>query len=251
MAELVGRIALITGASRGIGAAAALSLAKSGADIALNHLNDKQAADEIASAVTALGRKAIAFDCDVSNFENVAQMVTEVQQSFGGLDILINNAGITADSPVWKMSEEQWDKVLDVNLKGCFNTIRAVSPILRDNKEKKYGRIVNVSSINGLRGKFGLANYAASKAGIIGLTNSVARELGKYQVTVNAVAPGFILTDLMSSLPEEIKAAALNETALKKLGEPADIASAISFLCSDGARHITGSVIKVDGGQYM
>jgi 3-oxoacyl-[acyl-carrier protein] reductase len=248
MTDLTGKTALVTGASRGIGAAAALRLAERGADIALNHLDDSAAAEKIVQRIQALGRKAAAFPCDVSSFSDVAKMVADVRKQFDKLEILINNAGVTADSAIWKMSEEQWDKVIDVNLKGCFNTIRAASPILR---ESEGGRIVNVSSINGLRGKFGLSNYAASKAGIIGLTKSVARELGKYQVTVNAVAPGFILTDLMTELPDNIKEAALAETALGRLGEPDDVAAAIAFLCSDQARHITGSVIKVDGGQYM
>lgn len=248
MADLEGKTALITGASRGIGAATALRLAQQGADIALNHFEDTASAEEVAARITELGSRVELFNCDISRFDETARMVTAVGDSFDGLDILVNNAGVTSDNPVWKMSEEQWDQVVDVNLKGCFNTIHAVAPILRENKS---GRIVNVSSINGLRGKFGLSNYSASKAGVIGLTKSVARELGKYQVTVNAVTPGFTLTDMMSGLSEEIKAAALAETALGRLGEPEDVAAVIAFLCSPDARHITGSVIKVDGGQYM
>jgi len=167
---------------------------------------------------------------------------------FGRLEILVNNAGINRDGVIWKMTEEMWDQVLDTDLKGYFNFIRAVSPHFRGQKS---GRIVNVTSINGLRGKFGQANYSAAKAGIIGLTKAVARELGKYSVNVNAAAPGMILTDMMAGLPEEVKQKAVDETVLARLGKPEEIASVIAFLCSEEARHITGEVIKIDGGQYI
>ena len=167
---------------------------------------------------------------------------------FGGIDILVNNAGINWDGVIWKMTEEQWDSVLNTNLKGCFNYIRAVAPVFR---EQQAGKIINITSINGLRGKFGQANYSASKAGIIGLTKSVARELGKYSVNVNAVAPGLIETDMMKNAEESVRAAALEDIVLKRIGQPDDVANMVAFLCTDLARHITGEVIKVDGGQYI
>ena len=168
--------------------------------------------------------------------------------AFGRIDILINNAGINRDGVLWKMTEEQWDAVIDVNLKGCFNYIRAVSPKFR---EQKHGKIVSVSSINGMRGKFGQANYAASKAGIIGLTKSAARELGPSNVNVNAVAPGFVQTDMTQALPEQIRRQALQETVLERFALPEDVAEVIVFLASEQARHVTGEVVRVDGGQYL
>jgi 3-oxoacyl-[acyl-carrier protein] reductase len=187
-------------------------------------------------------------EVDVSNFSEVGKCVRNILETEKSIDFLINNAGISQDSPIWKMTEEQWDNVLNVNLKGTFNFIHHVSEHFR---EKKSGKIVNVSSINGLRGKFGLANYAASKAGLIGLTKTVAKELGKSNVNVNAVAPGLVETELTKNLPEKILENALSETLLGRLAKPEDIANAIIFLCSGFAKHITGEVIKVDGGQYV
>jgi 3-oxoacyl-[acyl-carrier protein] reductase len=175
-------------------------------------------------------------------------MVDDVIREFGGIDILVNNAGINWDGVIWKMSEEQWDSVIDINLKGYFNYIRTVAPIFR---EQKSGKIVNVTSINGLRGKFGQANYSASKAGIIGLTKTVAKELGKYGVNVNAVAPGLIETDMMKQATEEVRKMAIEEIVLKRIGMPEEVANVVVFMCSEMARHITGEVIKVDGGQYI
>ncbi|MEK6575706.1 MAG: SDR family oxidoreductase, partial [Chloroflexota bacterium] len=171
-----------------------------------------------------------------------------VREKFGRLDILVNNAGANRDGVVWKMTEAQWDEVLDTNLKGYFNYIRAVAPIF---KEQASGKIINISSINGLRGKFGQSNYSAAKAGIIGLTKSVARELCKFNVHVNAVAPGLIETDMMKDAPQDVKDKALAEIVLGRLGAPEEVAHVVTFLCSDMARHITGEVIKVDGGQYI
>ncbi len=245
---LENKVALVTGAASGIGAATALALAKNGADVIVNHLQSAPEAGAIVGRIEELGRKALALDCDVSSHSAVTDMVKLALEEFGQIDLLVNCAGVTADAVIWKMSETDWDTVLNINLKGCFNLINAVAPHMR---ERKFGRIVNISSINGLRGKFGQANYAASKAGIIGLTKSTARELGKYHITVNAVAPGMILTDMMKHLPEEVKEKALAETALGRLGEPEDIAEVVVFLCSASAKHITGEVIKVDGGQYM
>ncbi|MFQ5606643.1 MAG: SDR family NAD(P)-dependent oxidoreductase [Candidatus Zixiibacteriota bacterium] len=246
MVDLTDNVALITGSASGIGAATALRLAKSGADIALNHFGQESAAKALAERISGFGRRSHILDCDVKSHGAVKQMVEDAKSAFGKIDILVNNAGISEDSAVWKMTEEMWDNVVGVNLKGCFNTISALAPHFR---ERKAGRIVNVASINGLRGKFGLANYSASKAGVVGLTRSVARELGKCGVTVNAVAPGFILTDLTAHLSEEIKQRAVDETALGKLGTPDDVAGVIAFLCGADASHITGEVIRIDGGQ--
>ncbi len=245
---LKGKVALVTGAATGIGAAISLALAENGVNVIVNHLQNSSEATELVSSIERLGRRAMAIECDVSSNSDVAKMVTKAQETFGQIDILINCAGVTKDGVIWKMSEESWDTVMAVNLKGCFNLISAVSPIMR---LKKSGKIINISSINGLRGKFGQANYAASKAGIIGLSKSVAKELGASNINVNVIAPGMILTDMMADLPEEIRAKALGETALGRLGTPQDIAEVAVFLCSEAARHITGEVIKVDGGQYM
>jgi 3-oxoacyl-[acyl-carrier protein] reductase len=187
-------------------------------------------------------------ESDVSVFAEAHAVVSKVVTAFDGIHILVNNAGITRDGVVWKMEEEQWDAVIDTNLKGCFNYIRAVSPIFR---EQKRGKIVNISSINGMRGKFGQANYSASKAGVIGLTKAVATELGRYNVNVNAVAPGMIETDMTTSLPQEVQEKARAEIVLGRFGRPEDIANLIAFLVSEEAKHITGEVIKVDGGQHI
>ena len=204
--------AIVTGGSLGIGAAIALDLADNGANVALNFRKHKDEAQAIIDKIDAMGRKGLLVQADVSNFSDAQRMVDTVTKEFGKLDILVCNAGINWDGVIWKMTEEQWDTVMAINLKGYFNYIRAVAPIFR---EQNYGRIVNLTSINGLRGKFGQTNYSASKAGIVGLTKATAKELGKNQVTVNAVAPGLILTDMMSQMPEEAKQASLNETVLK------------------------------------
>ena len=198
--------------------------------------------------IEAMGRKGRAIKADVASFADAERMVAEVQETFGGLDILVNNAGINRDGVIWKMTEEQWDQVIDTNLKGYFNYIRAAVGIFR---EQKSGKIVNVTSINGLRGKFGQTNYSASKAGIIGLTKALARELGRASVNVNAVAPGLIETDMMKDAPEKVVEAALAEIVLGRMGKPEEVASVVAFLCSEAARHITGEVIQVDGGQYI
>jgi 3-oxoacyl-[acyl-carrier protein] reductase len=240
--------AIVTGGSLGIGAAIALDLAENGANVALNFRKHKDEAQAIIDKINAMGRKGFLVQADVSSFNDAQRMVDTVVKEFGRLDILVCNAGINWDGVIWKMTEEQWDTVMAINLKGYFNYIRAVAPIFR---EQNFGRIVNLTSINGLRGKFGQTNYSASKAGIVGLTKATAKELGKNQVTVNAVAPGLILTNMMAQMPEEAKQASLNETVLKRLGEPEDVAHLVTFLCSDKARHITGEVIQVDGGQYI
>ncbi len=239
---------MVTGGATGIGAAVSLALAKNGADVIVNYLRKPAEAGRIATEIEKGGSKALALECDVSSHSDVSEMVSHVLEKFKHIEILVNCAGVTNDGVIWKMSESSWDDVIAVNLKGCFNLISAISPFMR---KQKSGKIVNISSINGLRGKFGQANYAASKAGMIGLTKSAARELGACNINVNVVAPGMILTEMMAGLPEEIRQRALDETALGRLGEPKDVAEVVAFLCSEQARHITGEVIKVDGGQYM
>ncbi len=246
--DLENKVALITGGSMGIGTSISLDLAKNGADVALTYRKHGDEAKAIAVQIQEMGRKAEAFQVDVSNFDEAQKLVTKIVQEFGHVDILVNNAGMNWDGVVWKMTEEQWDKVIDVDLKGTFNFIRAVSPLFR---EQKSGKIINITSINGLRGKFGQANYSAAKAGTIGLTKTVAKELGRSNVNVNTVAPGMILTDMFKDLPEEFKQKAADETVFNRLGEPGDVADLVTFLASDKSKHITGEVIKVDGGQYI
>ena len=248
MMALEGKKAIVTGGSLGIGAAIARELARSGSDVAINYRKHDAEAKQVVADIEAMGRRGLALKADVSNFGDAQRMVAQVVETFGGLDILVNNAGINRDGVIWKMTEEQWDQVIEVNLKGYFNYIRAVVGTF---KEQKSGKIINITSINGLRGKFGQTNYAAAKAGIIGLTKSLARELGRSSVNVNAVAPGLIETDMMKDAPEKIREAALAEIVLGRLGKPEEVASVVTFLCSEAARHITGQVIQVDGGQYI
>ena len=248
MIDLKGKTAIVTGSSLGIGSATALYLAQCGVDVAVNYRSHDVEAKALAGKIEGMGRKTMVIKCDVSSHDDVQKMVEEVIASFGHLDILVNNAGVNRDGVIWKMTEEMWNTVLDIDLKGYFSFVRAVSPHFRGQKS---GKIINVTSINGMRGKFGQANYSAAKAGIIGFTKAVARELGKYSVNVNAVAPGMILTDMMAGLPEEVKQKAVDETVLGRLAEPDEVASVIAFLCSEEARHITGEVIKIDGGQYI
>lgn len=246
--DLDGKVALITGGSMGIGTAISLDLARNGADVALTYRKHGEEAKMIAGKIREMGRRGKEYKIDVSDFAEVQKLVQEVLDDFGRLDILINNAGMNWDGVVWKMTEEQWDAVINVDLKGTFNFVRAVASHFR---EQKSGKIINITSINGLRGKFGQANYSAAKAGAIGLTKSVAKELGKYSVNVNAVAPGMILTDMFKDLPEEFKQKAAEETVFNRLGQPDDVAHIVTFLSSEKSRHITGEVIKVDGGQYI
>ncbi len=246
--DLENKVALITGGSMGIGTSICLDLAKNGADVALTYRKHGDEAKAIAAQIQEMGRTAKAYSVDVSNFDEAQKLVKEIVQEFGHVDILVNNAGMNWDGVVWKMTEEQWDKVIDVDLKGTFNFIRAVSPLFR---EQKSGKIINITSINGLRGKFGQANYSAAKAGAIGLTKTVSKELGRSNVNVNTVAPGMILTDMFKDLPEEFKQKAADETVFNRLGEPEDVAHLVTFLASDKSKHITGEIIKVDGGQYI
>ena len=246
--NLEGKNAIVTGGSLGIGTSMALTLAKAGANVAINYRKHADEANAVVAEIEKMGHKGLAIKADVSSFEDAEKMVKKVVEEFGGIDILVCNAGINRDGVIWKMTEEQWDQVLDVNLKGYFNYIHAVAPYFRD---QKHGRIINITSINGLRGKFGQSNYSASKAGIIGLTKAVARELGRAKVTVNAVAPGMIMTDMAKELEQKWLDAARAETVLDKLGDPDDVSNLVVFLASEVAGHITGQVISVDGGQYI
>ena len=246
--ELEGKTAIVTGASLGIGSACAIDLAKNGANVAINYRKHDAEAQAICEQIKAMGRSAVAVRADVASFEDAQAMVETVTKEFGRVDILVNNAGVNRDAVIWKMTEQQWDEAVDINLKGFFNYIRAVAPLFKDQQS---GKIVNVTSINGLRGKFGQANYAAAKAGIIGLTKTVARELAKFNVNVNAVAPGLIETDMVRQAPEDVRQKALAEIVLGRIGKPEEVAWVVTFLCTEKARHITGEVIKVDGGQYI
>lgn len=248
MKDLKGKSAIVTGGSLGIGTAIALDLAANGVNIAINYRKHADEANAVVERAKGMGVKALDVKADVSNFQDAQNMVDTVVKEFGSLDILVNNAGVNWDGVIWKMSEEQWDTVIGIDLKGCFNYMRAVSPIFR---EQKHGKIVNITSINGLRGKFGQSNYSAAKAGVIGLTKTTAKELGKYSVNVNSVAPGLIETEMIKKMPDDAKQVSIDETTFKRLGTPEDVAHVVTFLCSDLSRHVTGEVIKVDGGQYI
>jgi len=244
--ELEGHAALVTGAGRGIGASIARELARRGAAVALVDLGQYDAAQALAAELRTAGWRAVALRADVASFAEAEATVAAAVQALGRLDVLVCNAGITRDAASWKMAEADWDAVIDVNLKGAFSFCRAAAPLFR---AQKSGRIVTIASINGLRGKFGQANYSASKAGLIGLTRTLARELGPSGVTVNCVAPGMVRSEMTDSLPPHVLEAAVAESALGRIAEPEEIAYAVAFLCSPFARHITGQVLAVDGGQ--
>jgi 3-oxoacyl-[acyl-carrier protein] reductase len=246
--ELKGKVALVTGGARGMGVAISRAFGAQGCRVAINARKKTDAAVALCDEIEKLGGQAKIVLADVREDAPARTMIEEVRSAFGTVDILVNNAGINRDRVIWKMTEEDWESVIGTNLTGYFHTMRALAPLFR---EQKSGRIINITSINGMRGKFGQSNYAASKAGIIGLTKSVARELGRAGVTVNAVAPGLIETDMVADMPAEAKATSLGETVLGRLGTPEDVAATVLLLCSDGAQHITGEVIKVDGGQYI
>ncbi|WCN39056.1 3-oxoacyl-ACP reductase FabG [Aneurinibacillus uraniidurans] len=245
---LNGKVALVTGGSRGIGRAIALALAEAGADVAINYAGNETAARETADAVTALGRKAIIIKADVANATEVDAMVKQTIDELGGMDILVNNAGITRDNLLMRMKEEEFDDVIATNLKGVFNCIKAVT---RPMMKARSGRIINISSVVGVMGNPGQANYVAAKAGVIGMTKSVARELASRGITVNAVAPGFIDTDMTAVLGDDAKQALLTQIPLARLGKPEDIAHVVKFIASDEASYMTGQVFHVDGGMYM
>ena len=248
MMNFEGKTALVTGGSRGIGRAVCLELAGGGAGVALCYAGNEAAAQETVRAVEALGAKALAVRCDVSDAAQVDALVKAVLEAFGRIDILVNSAGITRDNLLMRMSEADFDAVIAANLKGTFLCMKAVSRLML---KQRYGRIVNLSSVVGLRGNAGQVNYAASKAGVIGMTKSLAKELASRGITVNAVAPGFIETDMTAVLTDAARSAALGSIPMARLGAPEDVARAAAFLASDAAAYITGQVLAVDGGMAM
>lgn len=245
---LAGKVALVTGASRGIGKAIAFKLAREGAKVIINYNGSKEKAEAVKSEIEAAGGQAEVYQCDVSDYTACETFIQTVIKEEGSLDILVNNAGITKDGLLMKMSEEDFDKVLDTNLKGAFNTIRFAS---RQMLRQKGGRIINMSSVVGVSGNAGQANYAASKAGVIGLTKAAARELASRGITVNAIAPGFIETDMTDVLSDKVKEASEAQIPLGHFGKPEDVAAAAAFLASEEAGYITGQVLHVDGGMVM
>jgi 3-oxoacyl-[acyl-carrier protein] reductase len=246
MKEMEGKVALVTGSSRGIGRAIALGLALQGAKVVVNHRASSEQAAEVVAAIQAQGGEAVAMAADVSDFDQAQQLVRTTISSLGSIDILVNNAGTTRDKLLMQMKEADWDAVLNTNVKSVFNCCKAaVRPMLR---ARRGGRIINISSVSGLVGQVGQTNYSASKAGIIGLTYALAKELGSRQITVNAVAPGYIPTVLTEGLPQEIKDAITQATPLGRFGRSEDIANAVVFLASDRAAFITGITLRVDGG---
>ncbi|MBN2333280.1 MAG: SDR family oxidoreductase [Deltaproteobacteria bacterium] len=246
--DLTGKVAVVTGGSRGIGADIAKLLGRLGAKVAVNYNKSADKAEEVVAAIKAFGSDALSCQADVANFDDAQKMMDQVKERWGTVHIVVTSAGMNWDGVIWKMTAEQWQRVIDVDLTGTFNFIRAAAPLFR---EQNYGRIITITSINGLRGKFGQSNYSAAKGGVIGLTKAAAKDLGKYQVTSNSVAPGFILTEMGEAMPDEFKQIAINEGVMKKAGKPEDVANLVAFLASDAAGHITGEVIKVDGGQYI
>jgi 3-oxoacyl-[acyl-carrier protein] reductase len=247
MAQLAGKVALVTGAARGIGQSIALKLAAEGADVAVCDL-EKDWLAETTGKVAALGRKAHGYAANVSQADDVNNTVTQIHKDFGHIDILVNNAGITKDNLLIRMSDEEWDQVLAVNLKGTFLFTRAVGKIMM---KQRAGSMVNIASIIGLIGNAGQINYAASKAGVIALTRSVARELASRNVRANAVAPGFIQTKMTDKLPEDVRARMLGAIPLARFGQPDDVADAVLFLAGDASRYITGQVLSICGGMVM
>ena len=245
---LENKVALVTGAGRGIGRAIAIALAEEGAEVIVNYNGSEERAKEVKQTIEENGRKASIYKCNVSDFEACETMIREIVKEHGHLDILVNNAGITKDGLIMKMREEDFDRVLNVNLKGTFNTIRHSA---RQMLKQRSGKIINISSVSGILGNVGQANYAASKAGVIGLTKTMARELGSRGITVNAIAPGFVDTEMTEVLSEEIRENACKQIILGRFGKPEDIANAAVFLASDKADYITGQVISVDGGMNV
>jgi len=245
---LKGKVAIVTGASRGIGRQIALTLASYGANIVVNYHGSLEKAKEVASEIEAMGREALLYQGNVADMDAMKAMVKETTKKFGRIDILVNNAGITKDNLLMAMKEEEFNQVLDINLKGSFICMKQVIRIMI---KQRYGRIINLSSVSGRMGNAGQVNYSASKAGVIGMTKSLAREVGSRGITVNAVAPGFIDTDMTAALKDEVKDAIMAGIPLKRVGNPEDIAEAVAFLASDKASYITGQILSVDGGMYM
>ncbi len=242
------KVAIVTGGTRGIGRAIALKLADHGANIVINYRNSDKEAEELKAILEGKGVKVLTVKCDISNFEDSKNLMDKCKEVFGKIDILVNNAGITKDTLIMRIKEEDFDNVIDVNLKGTFNCAKHASAIML---KQRFGKIINMTSVVGIAGNAGQVNYAASKAGVIGLTKSLAKELGSRGITVNAVAPGFINTDMTASLSEKVKEEASKNIPLKRLGDPEDVANLVGFLASDAANYITGQVINVDGGMVM
>lgn len=242
---LTGKTAVITGASRGIGKAIALKLAREGANIVINYRSNAEEANFVLAEIQALGVKAIAVQADIGVWQEAEALINQAKEEFGTVDVLVNNAGITKDGLIMRMSEMDFDKVVNTNLKGIFNCCRFAVPIML---KQRSGRIINMTSVVGLMGNAGQANYAAAKAGVIGLTKSLAKEVGSRGVTVNAIAPGFIDTDMTAVLSDKVRETIKESIVLKKFGTPENVADAVNFLASDSGEYITGQVISVDGG---
>jgi 3-oxoacyl-[acyl-carrier protein] reductase len=245
--ELTGKVALVTGAAQGIGKAVALLLARNGADLVVSDINLEKA-QETAKEIQAIGRKALAVKVDVANLRDVERMVQAVLEQLHQIDILVNNAGITRDKLILRMTEEDWDAVLDVNLKGTFNCTKVV---IRHMSKQKSGKIVNIASVVGEMGNAGQANYSASKAGVIGFTKTIAREFAQRGINVNSIAPGYVETPMTNALPEKVKEELKRMIPMERLGRPEDIAEAVLFLVSASSNYITGQVLNVNGGIYM
>ncbi|XXM73489.1 3-oxoacyl-[acyl-carrier-protein] reductase [Lysinibacillus sphaericus] len=246
--KLEGKAALVTGASRGIGREIALELAREGAMVAVNYSGSEAKANEVVDEIKRLGREAFAVQCNVADGESVQSMVKETISQFGSLDILVNNAGITKDNLLMRMKESEWDDVININLKGVFLCTKAAT---RQMMKQRSGRIINISSIVGVSGNPGQANYVAAKSGVIGLTKTAAKELAPRGITVNAVAPGFISTDMTDELPEDVRSEMLKQIPLNRMGDPKDIAGVVSFIASDASSYMTGQTLHVDGGMVM
>ena len=245
---LKGKNVIVTGATRGIGKEIALTLAQNGANIAMNYRNLNSEVEDLINEIKSFGVDVLAIKCDVSITDEVDNFVKEVKSYYNTIDILVNNAGITKDGLILRMKEEDFDDVLDVNLKGTFNTTKAVSSIM---VRQKYGKIINISSVVGISGNAGQCNYAASKAGVIGFSKSVARELASRNINVNVVAPGYINTDMTKNLPDKVKEEIIKSIPMKKIGDPKEVANLVLFLSSNLSDYITGQVINVDGGMVM
>jgi 3-oxoacyl-[acyl-carrier protein] reductase len=245
---LKGKCAIVTGASRGIGKAIALKLASLGANVVVNYRSNEKEALEVENEIKKMGVETLCIKGDISKSEDVDKLITDTKERFGNIDIMVNNAGITKDALILRMKKEDFDSVIDVNLKGVFNCLKAIAPVMI---KQKQGKIINLSSVVGITGNAGQINYSASKAGVIGMTKSLAKEVGSRGITVNAVAPGYIETDMTETLGEKYKEEMKKNIPLKRLGSANDVAEVVAFLAGDGANYVTGQVIQVDGGMVM